>query len=320
MGIAEPERATRAKLRVAFGPEAPGWGSWDWTGADVQRSLNTFFNATTFRPWELPDCDVLVVVKHAPPRDWVEEAARRAAVVYGPVDFYGCANEIDADAPWLRRCACVLVHCERLRRYFQPYARVEYMDHAIKFAAPLRESFQAEGNLLWVGVHSNLPPLIDWVNTHTLAAPLDVLTNLESGESMSDPAALGFRPRTPVRIHSWTPERQVAMTARARAAVDIKGADFRARHKPPAKGIDFIASGIPLAMNTESSTVEHLARLGFDIASPLDPDRWLSRAYWDETRRFGAEIRELLTPERIARRYARILESVIAPGPQSTAV
>ena len=57
------------------------------------------------------------------------------------------------------------------------------------------------------------------------------------------------------------------------AAIDIKGDDFRSRHKPPAKAIDFIASGVPLAMNPDSSMVEHLARMGFDVASPLDTER-----------------------------------------------
>jgi hypothetical protein len=77
------------------------------------------------------------------------------------------------------------------------------------------------------------------------------------------------------------------MTTAARAVIDIKGQDIRSRHKPPAKGIDVIASGVPLAMNPDSSTAEHLARMGFEVASPLDTDRWLSREYWEETRRFG---------------------------------
>jgi hypothetical protein len=105
------------------------------------------------------------------------------------------------------------------------------------------------------------------------------------------------------------------MTSSARAVLDIKGDDFRARHKPPAKGIDFIASGVPLAMNPESSTVEHLGRLGFKVVSPFDTARWFSRDYWYDTHRFGAAIRELLSLERVAKRYGRVISEVLAERP-----
>src|SRR5262249_46357850 len=155
-------------------------------------------------------------------------------------------------------------------------------------------------------------PLVAWLNAHGLPGSLDVLTNLEDPASVPTPAELGVRASVSVRIHNWSPERQVELTSAARAVIDIKGDDFRARHKPPAKGIDFIASGVPLAMNPDSSTTEHLARMGFDVASPLDTDRWLSRAYWEETRRFGLALRELLSLERVARRFARIVREVLA--------
>jgi hypothetical protein len=100
------------------------------------------------------------------------------------------------------------------------------------------------------------------------------------------------------------------MTAAARAVIDIKGRDFRARCKPPAKGIDFVASGVPLAMDPDSSTAEHLARMGFEVADPLDADRWLLREYWEETRRFGVALRELVSLERVARRIKRIIDDV----------
>jgi hypothetical protein len=254
----------------------------------------------------------VVVVKHAPPVGWVERIDRRTAVVYCPVDYFGAAAAIDAEASMLRRCDRVVVHCERLRKYFEPYAPVELLDHHIKFAASLREQYLAEGNLLWAGVRTNLPPVVEWVNEHGLPSALDVLTNFEDPGCPPGPAALGFRSGIDVRIHDWSPERQVEMTVAARGAIDIKGQDFRARHKPPAKGIDFIASGVPLAMNADSSTTEHLARMGFDVADPRDGDRWLSREYWEETQRFGAALRELLSLERVARRFKRIIDEVLA--------
>jgi hypothetical protein len=137
-----------------------------------------------------------------------------------------------------------------------------------------------------------------------------VLTNFEDPGHVPSPSELGLGPG--VRVHNWSPHRQAEMTEAARVVIDVKGNDFRSRHKPPAKGIDFIASGVPLAMNPESSTAEHLARMGFEVADPLDTARWLSREYWEETRRFGLALRELLTLSRVARRFKRVIDEVLS--------
>jgi hypothetical protein len=297
---------------ATFGPELPDWGSWQWVGADLVAGLASTFRTRTFSSWEQPEGDVVVVVKHPPNNDWIDRVARCARIIYAPIDAYDSSAAIDADAPWLRKCARVVIHSERLRKYFSPYVPVDYLDHHVKFAAPLRESFQSDGNLLWVGVRTNLAPLVAWVRSHALPRPLDVVTNLEDPERAVGAAELGFPTHADIRIHQWSPEVQFALTETALAAIDIKGTDFRSRHKPPAKAIDFIASGLPLAMNEQSSPVEHLARMGFEVASPLDPERWLSREYWEETRRFGLAMRELLSLDRIARRWKLLIDEVLA--------
>jgi hypothetical protein len=273
----------------------------------VARILANEGEVQVFEPWEVPSAQVVVVVKHSPPWEWVERTTRHARLIYAPVDEYGAVGEIDRQAPWLRKCRRIIIHCERLRKCFAPYAPVEYVDHHVKFITPMRKRHRATGNVLWIGVRSNLEPLVRWVNERPLPLPLDVLTNLEDPEHPPAPRDIGFQRGTDVRIHNWSPEQHLEMTARARAVIDIKGDDFRSRHKPPAKAIDFIASGVPLAMNEDSSPMEHLAGMGFEVVSPLDPDRWLSRDYWEETRRFGLALRELLSLERVARRWKRII-------------
>ena len=231
-GTAPPRR----RLRVAFGPEAPGWGSWDWTGADVLRLLAPRFATSSFPAWEVPEADLVVLVKHAPPPGWVEAVTRHAPLLYGPVDRYGSAAEVDADAPWLRRCARVLIHCERLRRYLQPYAPVVYLDHHIKFAAPLRDARRDDGDLLWVGVRSNLPPLVDWVNAHGTPAPLVVLTNPEDPARVPPPAAFGFRPDRAVRLLAWSPRQQADLTARGTACSTSRGTTSGPATSPRPRG------------------------------------------------------------------------------------
>lgn len=297
-------------LIITFGPEMPGWGSWEWVGSDIQQELSKVFKPVPFTDSQ-PEANILLQIKFPATFEWMEELRDGVKVIYCPIDFYGSAAEIDADGLILRKCSRILVHCERLRKYFDAYASVEYMDHHVKFAAPMRESFRSKGYILWIGVRTNLPSLVEWINEHPLPAELRILTNPETPGVVPAPVEFGFRPDRNVHIAEWSKERHIQWTAEARAALDIKGQDFRSRHKPPAKAIDFIASGVPLAMNLDSSPVEHLARMGFDVASPLDTDRWFSRDYWEETQRFGRALRELLSLERIGRRYKKIIESVL---------
>jgi glycosyltransferase involved in cell wall biosynthesis len=307
----------RSAGRIAFGPEMPGWGSWEWVGADLARTLGA--RATTFTAWQEPDADAVIVVKHPPPPEWAKCVARRAALIYCPVDQYDSAGEIAADALMLRLCRHIIIHCERLRPYFDSFAPVTYLDHHVKYAARPRRAFRAEGRLLWVGVRTNLGPFVEWVNAHPLPAPLEVLTNLERPNESADSAALGFRAGLDVRVQNWTPELHLQLTATARASLDVKGEDFRSRHKPAAKAVDFVASGLPVAMNPRSSPAEYLAGHELEVPSPQDVDRWLSREYWEQTREVGRRLRRELTVPRVAARLVKIVEETLA-SPNATPV
>ena len=297
--------------RVCFGPEMPNWGSWHWIGADLCAHLASWFRTSTFRWGEVPICDVCVIVKHPPPREFVAALDPRTALIFCPVDYYGDARSIDADRAFLQRCSRIVIHCERLRRYFVRFAPVEYIDHHLRFHAPLRKQRRADGEFLWIGVRSNLLPLIEWANSNALPGPLRVLTNWEHPERMPSAAEIGFRTAMEVRLENWTPDCHRARLSECRAVLDVKGVDFRARHKPPAKALDVIASGVPLAMNADSSSVEHLANLGFAVASLDHPLRWLSADYAAETIRFGSCLRELLALERVGYRWRRLIEAVL---------
>jgi hypothetical protein len=297
---------------VAFGPVLPSIGSWEWVGADLAGELSGTYQTRTFGQ-QIPRADLFVVVKYDAARI-IPQLPAQVPVIYCPVDCYGSSGEIDVHWALLRRCARIVIHAEPLRKYFQSYAPVEYLDHHIKFAAPLREDYQADGPILWVGMRSNLPPLAAWVNRHRLPGELVVLTNLEPGQEEAGPDAFGFAAQADVRIETWTAERQRQLTAAARVAIDVKGDDFRQRHKPPAKAIDFLASGLPLAMNAGSCSSRHLRKLGFELAVPQDQQRWLSRDYWEETRDFGARLRGELSREQIAGRLAGIIDDVLATG------
>lgn len=306
-----PTRRTEADRPViAFGPEFPGIGSWEWIGVDLAEELSKYYRTVTFRD-EIPDCDILVIVKYNLPTEVVIRATERASVVFCPVDYYGSSGEIDADSLMLCHCARIVIHTEQLRKYFQSYAPVEFLDHHTKFTAEIGE-YQTAGHVLWVGMRTNLAPLADWVNEHGIPGELRILTNLEDGEAQTSPKDFGFRNPAGIEITKWTEELHREWTGTAKAAIDIKGSDFRQRHKPPAKAVDFVTSGVPLAMNCDSSPVEHLARMGFAVATPEDAERWLSREYWEETRRFGRSLRDSLSREQIGWRFKQIVDDVLA--------
>ena len=301
---------TTLNPRVAFGPALPGNGSWEWNGADLAESLSGVFETVTFER-EIPSCDVLVVVKFPPSLEAIRAVASKAAVIFAPVDYYGSCAEIDQDALMLRQCARIVVHSPRLAKYFRSYVPVQGLDHHVRFINSPDEERPSDGPILYVGVRSNLPALVDYVNEHSLPLELVVLTNPEDPARSPTAKDYGFHAHDRVRIETWSPEAHQAWLKRASVALDIKGTNFRQRHKPPTKAVDFIASGLPLAVNSDSSSAEYLSEMGFDVASPDDPERWFSNEYRQETVRFGRALTELYSRNRIAHRWARLINDVL---------
>jgi hypothetical protein len=93
-------------FRLAFGPEMPGWGSWDWVGADLEKALGSTLRISTFGPWEVPEGDAILIVKHVPPLEWVDRVSSQSVLLYCPVDYYGSPDEIACDACPPSRNAC----------------------------------------------------------------------------------------------------------------------------------------------------------------------------------------------------------------------
>lgn len=292
------------RLRIALGPENPGFGSWNWLAVDLANELAPEYDVAFFRD-AVPAADVIVIFKFLPDTQSLTALRQRSAVVYCPVDVYGTAAEIDADVGRLRKCDRIVVHCQRLVPYFQSYARTTYIDHHVKYVIPTRSKVVPDGPILWVGEQSNLPPLMEWLKTHELPAELVILTNAPASQF-----AQGHRCRFPVHFECWSPESHLHWLSRCRAAFDIKADDFRARHKPPAKALDFLASGIPFAMSQPSSSVDHLERLGFKIPPPEDTTRWLSLDYATACRDFGRMTADRLSLSRVGQTWKRILQDV----------
>lgn len=206
---------TQQRSRVVFGPELPQFGSWNWLGRDLVSSLSDRFDTQAFRD-EIGSVDVLVVLKFLPPLEVLRELQQRTRIVYCPVDLYGAASDIDADSARLQCCDRIVVHCERLVRYFRGYAPVFSLPHHVKYISDIPAQRPADGPLLWIGVRGNLPPVVEWVNQHGLPRELVVLTDVEPGLPMPTAAELGFQSGT-VRVEPWTVENHLQWLPRCRA-------------------------------------------------------------------------------------------------------
>jgi hypothetical protein len=96
----------------------------------------------------------------------------------------------------------------------------------------------------------------------------------------------------------------------AKAALDIKGSDFRQSMKPPEKLQIYIASGIPSACNPSTEVSAYFRRNGFDIADPNDMYTWFSREYHAETCRFAEVLRRKMSLESIGLKMKGIIDAL----------
>ena len=310
LGTGDYVPANSTATHITFGPRLPEFGSWQWIGEALSGAIGETHNVSIFEA-EVPACDIAVFIKFLPPLETLRILAKQCRIVFCPVDAFGSCDEIDAAWESLRLCSHVIVHSRSLEQYFSSYCPTTYLDHHLRFAGELREEQPSSGPIVWVGVHSNVPPFVDWANRTQLPTPLVVLTNRPDTKPFTA-SGLGFSSLNDVTVEEWSGSAHLSRVRTARLAIDIKGDDFRARHKPPAKALDFLASGIPLAMNPDSSPVRHIRRLGFEVVAPEDTATWLSEDYAAETRRFAMHLRGELGLRTIAARFVDIINDVLA--------
>ncbi|WP_339735846.1 glycosyltransferase family 4 protein [uncultured Gimesia sp.] len=300
---------TESKPHICIGPICQGIGFWEWTGKELGDELLQYFDIEFFAD-SIPHCDLAIVVKYDFPQ-LMETRPSDIPVIYCPVDCYESARDIDRDGNNLFQCRQIITHSESLRKYFNTYAPVEYLDHHLRFISQSLGPKPEHGPILWTGIRSNIQPLVEWINQNPLPRELWILTNLDQGSTTVSPTKLGFNGASTVRIENWTPKKHVEWARLANSAIDIKGTDFRARHKPPTKALECLASGLPLAMNSDSSSVRHLAKQGFEVASVEDQEFWFSNEYRKRTLEFGAELRKRLSRKNIGKRFKTILDRIL---------
>ena len=293
---------------LAVGPCLPTFGSWNWIAGDILKGFSSKWTVISFDdPDNPPAADIVLFLKFKPLAPRLTELRKHALLVYMPVDVYGSCAEIEADCRSLQSMDVILVHCARLLRYFSVYSRTEYVDHALRYITTEPVTPAPDGPLLWIGKEGNIGPFVEWCNQQTLGRPVRVLTD-QWNEARSF-TELGFNYRNAIEVSLWTAERHVASLATAALAVDIKGHDFRSRHKPPAKVLDFLASGLPALINKGSSADLHLSGLGISPFYVSDWPACFGRRGSDRQQLDAAFLRTILNREAVLQRFVEILNA-----------
>jgi len=323
-----------ARRTVAFGPvrDRP---SWHWVGFDTARELSKHYNVVIYPSVSQtpPRCDVLFVIKSHPSERFVAEALRQQAkLIYCPIDAYRDPDHLTRHRDFLRTCAMVVVHCERLLPLMRPHCdNTHFVEHHTRYALDEMASYKDSGFVLWIGACEYLPYLVRWLERHPIEHEIKILTNIDSDKGREAAhalaAAIGLpfeisRQTTSIaghRVHQWSERRQAEMMRSCKAAFDVKMTDhFNQYHKPPTKVQQYIASGVPIAVNPDSYSAEYFRVRGFELASPLDSERWLSRAYWEATRLCGEGLRTATSLEAVGARYRALIESLWHPRAATT--
>jgi hypothetical protein len=291
--------------RIAIGPRLPEFGSWQWLGEGLTDFLTPRYEISHFQdPQHPPAADVVVFLKFLPPDETLAVLSQRSRIIFMPIDIYGSSSDIDERHRAFASLERVFVHCHRLTRYFSGYCPVEYIDHPLKFVTTVPRLTVHEGPLVWVGRRCNLPPVIEWINRTEIDQPIWLLTDLDGLHAT--PNSFGIR-KADVVVEKWSHSKHGDYLLEASAVIDVKGDDFRARHKPPAKVLDFLASGIPAIVNRGSSIDAHVSKLGI---TPLYIDDWsqrLTSVYRRTVWEFASQLRPQLSPLTVWSSFERAL-------------
>ena len=286
-------------MKIAIGP-VRSHPSWDWCGGDLVPGLRAVHDVTVF--WHYAELssqifDAVVIVKWPPSPRCAAPAGR---IVYIPVDFFETERQIERHSQFLGSCSLVATHCSRLDRHLLPHCRrLAHIEHYGKHVLPAMADYKPGGFVLWTGQGAYARHAFKWYSQFERDFNLVILSSALDWTTWDANPGVSCIP--------WSEEGQLRLLGEAKAGLDIKGDDFHQMTKPPTKSQQFVASGVPTAVNRESYSWEWFHERGFDLADPDDLGRWFSRRYWEETREFGLHLRGEISKEKVMASYLDLL-------------
>ncbi len=317
------DRTVARRGRLAIGPVTP-YPSWTWLGPDTARELGREHEVTIFERFDdAPAVDVVFIVKQRPPLSTVARLiAQGSRLVYLPVDAFEQVGDVSEAAGFLKACSAILCHSERLIAHLEPFGReIRLVEHHARLVLDQLSDRRTTGYVLWNGGFQHLPHLLAWLQRHPLNVAVKLLSDVDNAAARAAASRtarelgvdlrLSDRCVNGLELRPWDDGTLLEMMRECRAMVDVKGGNFSQATKPPTKGQQAIASGIPFACDPGGSTTEYLRHRGFSCASPNDVTRWFSEVYWAETRAFGGRLRDELSIERVVEPYRDVIAKLL---------
>lgn len=316
-------------IRVGIGP-IKTYPSWNWIGPDTAEELSKYFAVELFDEKNIPDSDVLLLVKHRP-QSLIRKKSPRSKLIYMPIDFYISPDQIREDRDFLRSCSTLMLHCDRLRPFFQGgSSSIWNIDHHNKYGLLEPVPYRKDGYILWIGGFQYVPYVLKWAAETALPFELKILTDyqLTSERGRERARDLAQEIGVPLKIkndkinehslYEWSVPVQESLLMHAKAAVDIKGGpeNFSQWTKPPTKAQKYMASGIPFATNSESYAVDYFKKREFQVSDAHDFSRWFSPEYHFETVKQASALKKELSLASVGAQIKRVVESVSGAVPK----
>jgi hypothetical protein len=304
-------------ITVAIGPvtKVP---SWSWVGLDTAKELSEHYNVITYKDQSRPpDASVIIVVKQPPSYTFLKRAhSNLSRIIYCPIDYFETKKQLEDCESVLKQCTMILSHSTSLNKYFSCYALTANVEHHLKYVLPSMAPYKEDGYALWIGGFQFVPYVFQWLNKNKLPIEIKLLTDYKNPSAVGRANCLARELGVKLDIskydvHEWSEERQAQMMIEAKAAIDIKGKDFMQINKPATKGQKFICSGVPFAVNDISHTFRYFKARNFNICTPLEIERWLSEEYWQETVKFGKQLKKDLSLENVGKQYQTFIKKCL---------
>lgn len=315
-------------MTMYFGP-VRNVPSWQWVGFDVAKFLGTHHDIRFFDDVSELPMEALVFWIKCPLEGSasIQIVLKRLRVVFFPVDVFRDVEHIAACRSFIDSCSLVVLHSRNLAKYFDKN-KIRHIDHYNKYGIMPAERRPGD-TLLWIGGFQYFPYVVRFVLEHqprrmrravfltdyrspnAIAAANNLGRTLGLGIGFSDMANFAD-----LNVVEWSVPAQKTLLQTCAGAFDCKGTeDFNQLHKPPTKLQKYLCSGIPCAINADSTLQSNL---GFELCDLLDDATWFSPDYKALTEEYSRMLNARLSLAAIAAQYLQFArEAQVGAGGES---
>jgi hypothetical protein len=302
---------------IAIGPvtKAP---SWNWVGLDTAKELSKYFSIEIFNSYSiLPKSKIILIVKQLPPVNFIEQAkSQDKKIIYCPIDYFENEMQLIKSDFILSKCDLILSHAESLIPLLDQFCPSFLVEHNSKFTLPKMTKYKPNGFVLWIGGFQFVPYICKYIKTFNPSYELKLLTDYKNKSAVGRAESLVRQIGIEINyknldLYDWSEDLQDKMMQECKAALDIKGDSFSQKHKPPTKGQKYITSGIPFAINSGNCCFSYFQRRNFDICEPKNVEKWFSEDYYNQTQKFGIELKKTLTDKAVGESYALFINDLV---------